>query len=144
MTFYEIKNIVFPSPSRTLTNETTMKCTQFKLGNKEIDWFSANISVEDLGRSRVMYNLPEGEGFLTVKSVVEVNEEDEPFTVGKYLVKIKLDGKSTQSEDFLTECAKYQEDRFTKLSETNEGRYRLSGACVKNSYDANTHDLRRL
>uniref|UniRef100_A0ABD2WR96 Uncharacterized protein n=1 Tax=Trichogramma kaykai TaxID=54128 RepID=A0ABD2WR96_9HYME len=123
-------------------NETTMKCTQFKLGDKEIDWFSANISCEDyVGCPGIIYNLPEGEGFLTVKSVARSLF---PFIVDEYPVKIGLDGKPTQLVFSRMGCAKNQDHLFTKLSQDDEGHYRLSSACVKYSSYKNTFDLNYL
>ncbi|CAB0030622.1 unnamed protein product [Trichogramma brassicae] len=107
-----------------------MKCTQFKLGDhKDIKWFKA-VSGEDFGPTRVIHNLPEGQGFLTVKDVAGGS----PFKDGKYLVKIGLDGRPTQLKHArMTTCPDNHESTSTKLFNDDKGHYGLSVACIKTS-----------
>ncbi|KAL7298285.1 hypothetical protein TKK_0008636 [Trichogramma kaykai] len=108
--------------------ETTMICTQFKLGDKEIQWFLANIAVEKLLFKRAIYNLPRGEGFLT-HVVHYVGDSSK-----KYLVKIGLDGKAKQFLDPNMKCEMDQDIAFHKIFEDDQGNYCLSTGCGKASY----------
>uniref|UniRef100_A0ABD2X7F9 Uncharacterized protein n=1 Tax=Trichogramma kaykai TaxID=54128 RepID=A0ABD2X7F9_9HYME len=111
-------------------NETTVKCTQFKLGDKEINWFSASIVYEGIFCGRTIYNLPRGEGFLT-----HVNcNQGYGVSNDKYLVKIGLDGKAKQFVDPDMKCQSVKEAGFTKLFEDDRGNYCLSTACAKVVY----------
>uniref|UniRef100_A0ABD2X4W3 Uncharacterized protein n=1 Tax=Trichogramma kaykai TaxID=54128 RepID=A0ABD2X4W3_9HYME len=108
-------------------NETMMKCTQFKLGDNEINWFTANILNYDQHRS--IYNLPRGEGFLTH---ITYNIEDKEVLTSpdKYLVKISLDGKAKQFLDPDMNCQlELREFGYKKLSEDVRGNYCLTTAC---------------
>uniref|UniRef100_A0ABD2VWI2 Uncharacterized protein n=1 Tax=Trichogramma kaykai TaxID=54128 RepID=A0ABD2VWI2_9HYME len=105
-----------------------MKCTQFKLGeHKDIEWFTA-VTCEDFEPTRVIHNLPEGQGFLIVKDVAGASY----FKDGKYLVKIGLDGRPTRLKNArMTTCPDNQEPISTKLFNDDKGHYGLSVACMK-------------
>ncbi|KAL7300654.1 hypothetical protein TKK_0006638 [Trichogramma kaykai] len=125
-----------------LRNVTTMKCTQFKLGDKDINWFSASLPNTELSWSeRVIYNLPRGEGFLTHVRGNEGLEKSSLDSMGdKYLVKIGLDGKAKQFLDPEMRCRYVslgvQETGLLKISEDERGNYCLSTVCVKRIIDS--------
>uniref|UniRef100_A0ABD2X4W2 Uncharacterized protein n=1 Tax=Trichogramma kaykai TaxID=54128 RepID=A0ABD2X4W2_9HYME len=68
-------------------NNVTMLCTQFKLDDKKITWFSANLLEDYCEENRVIYNLPRGEGLLTY-GVFYFG--DKIITQHKYLVKFGM------------------------------------------------------
>ncbi|XP_014228524.1 uncharacterized protein LOC106653548 [Trichogramma pretiosum] len=125
-----------------LRNVTTMKCTQFKLGDKDISWFSASLPNTELSWSeRVVYNLPRGEGFLTHVRGNEGLEKSSLDSISdKYLVKIGLDGKAKQFLDAEMRCRYVspgvQETGVLKISEDERGNYCLSTVCVKRIIDS--------
>uniref|UniRef100_A0ABD2XCE4 Uncharacterized protein n=1 Tax=Trichogramma kaykai TaxID=54128 RepID=A0ABD2XCE4_9HYME len=107
---------------------TTMQCTQFRLDDKQIKWFSTSIIWEQksLGLKRGIYNLPRGEGFLThVVSNVD-------NLVDKYLLKIGLDGKVKQFLEPGMRCRINVEAGFNKIFEDDRGNYCVSSVCVRN------------
>uniref|UniRef100_A0ABD2X578 C2H2-type domain-containing protein n=1 Tax=Trichogramma kaykai TaxID=54128 RepID=A0ABD2X578_9HYME len=76
-------------------NLETMKCTQFELGDKEINWFSAN-NVDFLSdHEPALYNLPRGEGFLTDIMKDKFGNEA-TWVLYEYMVKISPDGEVKQ------------------------------------------------
>ncbi|CAB0030620.1 unnamed protein product [Trichogramma brassicae] len=118
-------------------NGSTMTCTQFKLGGREFVQSFAAVSCEDFGPTRVIHNLPEGQGFLAVKDVAGGS----PFKDGKYLVKIGLDGRPTRLVHAGMTCPNNHEAISTKLFIDDKGRYWLSFACMKTSDDDSIIDL---
>uniref|UniRef100_A0ABD2X5B8 Uncharacterized protein n=1 Tax=Trichogramma kaykai TaxID=54128 RepID=A0ABD2X5B8_9HYME len=113
-------------------NETIMKCTQFKLGDKEIHWFSAEVfRPARYGSKQAIYNMPGVEGFMTYL----VNNEGDSHSTDMYLIKIGLDGKAKQFLNPDMKCKSIpKEAGFTRLTE-DRGSYCLTTACVRVSYD---------
>uniref|UniRef100_A0ABD2X4S8 Uncharacterized protein n=1 Tax=Trichogramma kaykai TaxID=54128 RepID=A0ABD2X4S8_9HYME len=108
-------------------SQTTMKCTQFKLGDKEINWISA--SIINYGKEMNMYNLPRGEGFLIY---CNINLEDIIVPV-KYLVKIGPDGQAKQFLDSDMKYCQHREFGLRNLYEDDRGNYCLSSTCARMS-----------
>ncbi|KAL7287511.1 hypothetical protein TKK_0018343 [Trichogramma kaykai] len=121
-----------------LTNYKKLQCTQFELGDKEINWFSTNIVRGD-GHSNLstgaIYNLPRGEGFLTYVNIKKVSNGYFLGEWGKYLIKIGLDGKLKQFLDPDMGCHIKGEMSFTNIFEDDQGNYCLSIVCVKPSFN---------
>ncbi|CAB0044959.1 unnamed protein product [Trichogramma brassicae] len=115
----------------------TLNCTQFELGDKEINWFSTNIvrGHRDLS-TRAIYNLPRGEGFLTYVNINKVSNDYFVPEWGKYLIKIGLDGNPKQFLDPDMGCHIEGEMSFTNIFEDDQGNYCLSTVCVKPSFYA--------
>ncbi|XP_014226218.1 uncharacterized protein LOC106652014 [Trichogramma pretiosum] len=110
--------------AQDMLKDTTMKCTQFKLGDKEINWFSVS-NVKRNGRRPAIYNLPMGEGFL-----MNIFTSDIYYpSIGKYLVKIGLDGKLKQFVDPSPKCS-HSDYSSDKIFKDDLGRYCLSTACI--------------
>ncbi|XP_014234486.1 uncharacterized protein LOC106657465 [Trichogramma pretiosum] len=114
-------------------NFTMMKCTQFKLGDEEINWFSVSIILDSSGQKRAIYNLPEGEGFLTHFS--NNFGQTDVFIGDKYLLKIGLDGKTKQFLDPDMRCKNEPvEAGFNKIFLDDQGNYCVSTTCVRVLY----------
>uniref|UniRef100_A0ABD2X4C4 Uncharacterized protein n=1 Tax=Trichogramma kaykai TaxID=54128 RepID=A0ABD2X4C4_9HYME len=122
-----------------------LKCTQFKLGDKQINWHTAMI----VERSYCLgiYNLPDGEGFLAVKHGVETpicyHEEIDYWrnvavdeTIDD-LIKISLESEPTQlyRRHIDMRCPDDQKPTTTKVSNDEKGNYLLNIVCVKTSKD---------
>uniref|UniRef100_A0ABD2WHE7 Uncharacterized protein n=1 Tax=Trichogramma kaykai TaxID=54128 RepID=A0ABD2WHE7_9HYME len=101
--------------------DIAMKCTQFKLGEEEINWFSI-ITVDT---KQAIYNLPRGEGFLIGIAKMHHHEH---FNADKYSLKIGLDGKAKQFVDPDMKCEDCKFN-FDKFFQDDRGNYCLSTVC---------------
>uniref|UniRef100_A0ABD2WHH1 Uncharacterized protein n=1 Tax=Trichogramma kaykai TaxID=54128 RepID=A0ABD2WHH1_9HYME len=102
----------------------TLKCTQFKPDEEEINWFSVSLIVDPWATESV-YNLPKGEGFLifTVSDIGDRNYTSND----KQLVKIGLDGKPKQFVNTDMRCREHSE--YEKIFRDRWGNYCVSIEC---------------
>uniref|UniRef100_A0ABD2XNL4 Major facilitator superfamily (MFS) profile domain-containing protein n=1 Tax=Trichogramma kaykai TaxID=54128 RepID=A0ABD2XNL4_9HYME len=111
-------------------NYTMTLCTQFRLDDQEIKWFPVSLYMENLYSvgevKRLIYNLPQGEGFLTEIADTGIY----PNYVDKYLLKIGLDGKVKQFLDPDMCCKLYKTAvAVNNIFEDDRGNYCVTLAC---------------
>uniref|UniRef100_A0ABD2WXK6 Uncharacterized protein n=1 Tax=Trichogramma kaykai TaxID=54128 RepID=A0ABD2WXK6_9HYME len=132
LTHEQVQNPVFSLANELIGicgrhNYDTIKCTQFKLGDKEINWFSV-INV-DQGQVPAIYNLPRDEGIL---NYMKYNTDNKPdFSSHRYLLKIGLDGKVKQFVKPDLQCPLAVAYNFQKIFEDSRGNYCTSFAYIQ-------------